>query len=84
MKGKEYMNNLYNALMFNRQNLMSLYEGVEGCKRLAREFGYGLKDFDNRIDLMKSSYGSICVRFYLLKSPIDNKIWVKEIMSQWN
>lgn len=41
MTCKEYMNNLYNALMSNYSNCLNYYEGKEGALRLARDFGYG-------------------------------------------
>lgn len=83
---KEYMENVYHALMGNRKNLMQLYEGKNGCLRLAREFGYGFNDFpkDQHRDIISSSYGYLCVRFYNLKPPVDAKDWVKEIISQIN
>jgi hypothetical protein len=48
---------------------------------LAREYGYGLKDFPSkeREDMIKSSYSRLCVRFYNLKPPIDAKDWIHEV-----
>jgi hypothetical protein len=79
---KEYTDKMYNVLMGNRQNLMSIYEGKNGALRLAREYGYGLNDFTEkeRKDIIGSTYGALCVRFYNLKPPIDAKQWVTEII----
>lgn len=83
ISAQEYTNNLLNALniYINNNNGYGLYEGIEGSLRLAREYGYGLKDYSEkeRLSMTHSSYGSLCVRFYNLKPPIDAKIWIAEI-----
>lgn len=83
ISAQEYTDNLLNALsqyIFNNQGF-GLYEGKEGCLRLAREYGYGLKDYPEkgRLSTIHSSYSCLCVRFYNLKPPIDAKEWIKEI-----
>ena len=78
---EEYTDNLYNALLSNAY-LREFYSGEKGCKRLAREYGVGLYDYSSKEQLseIRKSYAYICVRFYDLKPPIDNKVWVKSIM----
>ena len=99
MTANEYMERLYNALLKYFDNaakpIISLtggvmeaknvYEGEEGCLRLAREFGVGLKDYPEkeRLEIAKSSYGYLCVRLYNLKPPVSNKEWIREIMKTW-
>ncbi len=76
-----YMEDLYEALMFNFANLSELYAGREGALKLAREFGYGLADFPKKEqkDIIGSSYGHLCVRFYQLQPPVDAGDWFKAI-----
>lgn len=86
ISAKEYISNLYEALMiYKGRNGYGAYEGREGCLRLAREFGYGLKDYNEkeRKEALQASYGMICVRFYDLKPPISAKQWNAEIMKSW-
>ena len=86
MLADEYIENLSHALMvYKGRNGYGIYEGIDGCKRLARELGYGLKDYSEkeRNDVLQNSYSVICVRFYGLKPPISAKEWVKEIMKTW-
>lgn len=83
MTVQEYTNNLYNALCIfkSNNNGYSIYEGKEGCLRLAREYGYGLRDFaENDVKkIISSTYSMLCVRFYDLKPPIDAKEWFNQI-----
>ena len=81
MTALEYTNNLLQSLFSNYNNLIQLYNGENGALRLAREYGYGLNDFNikEREDVIKSSYSVLCVRFYNLKPPIDAKKWINEI-----
>lgn len=86
MTCKEYMDNLYNALMSNYSNCLNYYEGKEGALRLARDFGYGIpyspkNEWDN---VIKSSYTVLCVRFYRLKPPVNAKEWINEIWESIN
>ncbi len=99
MTANEYMEKLYYALLKYFDNATkpivspkggiletkNVYEGKEGCLRLAREFGYGLKDYPKkeRLNVAKSSYSYLCVRIYNLKPPVSNKEWIQEIMKTW-
>lgn len=80
-QSETYMLNLHNAIFRNYENCMVLYGGVEGAKRLAREFGYGIPDSPKHEweSAIFDSYGSLCVRVYNLNPPIDAKVWVAEI-----
>ncbi len=91
---EQYMNEVYEAAAIHFGNRTRLkdyleytntYVGEEGAKRLAREFGYGLKDYPKkeRQHIMQSSYGLLCVRLYQLKPPISAKEWNAEIMKMW-
>ncbi len=84
-KAMDYANRILNAWQVNPY-CREHYTGKEGAKKFAREFGYGLNDFDltekELKDVVQSSYSVLCVRAYNLKPPIDAKIWVKEIYSQ--
>ena len=81
----EYTNAVYQGIAANWNNLMAegcMYHGVEGAKRLAREYGRGLADFPKK-EAMKevgSSYGILLVRLTNLRPPIDAKIWTNEII----
>ena len=59
----------------------SPYYGQDGCLRLAREYGYGLRGYAEKeaVDALRSSYGMICVIGYNLKPPVDAKEWVAEV-----
>ena len=59
----------------------SPYYGQDGCLRLAREYGYGLRGYAEKeaVDALRSSYGLICVIGYNLKPPVDAKEWVAEV-----
>jgi hypothetical protein len=77
------MDNLRDAIMRNWLNLLSEgapYSGEAGAKLIARDFGYGLSVLSEReaSNAIKASYGSLCVRIYLLKPPIDAREWSTE------
>ena len=59
----------------------SPYYGRDGCMRLAREYGYGLRGYAEKeaVDALRSSYSLICVIGYNLKPPVDAKEWVMEV-----
>jgi len=81
----EYTNKVYQSIISNWHNLMAagcMYDGKEGAKRLAREYGRGLADFSEKEawNELKGSYGSLCVKLYNLKPPIDAKVWNKEVI----
>ena len=77
MKASEYTNNLINALMINFENTSELYNYDIGCRRLAKEYGVGLRDFkfDERIIEIEESYYNVCVRFFQLYPPIEYNEW---------
>ncbi len=80
----QYTDAVYNAMLSNRQNLLSpgaMYHGREGALRLAREYGYGLADWPEaeHKDEIQSSYGRLLVRLSNLNPPIDAKPWAAEI-----
>ena len=78
----DYMDRIRNA-SFNHCAPGGMYDGVEGCKRMAREIGYALPDFtkdEKEIHmLISSTYSNICVRAYHLKPPVDAKVWISEM-----
>jgi hypothetical protein len=84
---KEYTNILLEALNVFRCNNRgyAFYDGKEGSLRLAREYGYGLKDFgEEDKKFITSSYSCLCVRFYDLKPFINAKEWSSEILKAFN
>ncbi len=79
----QYCETLYQAAMRNHENLFAegcIYNGKEGCLRLAREYGAGLAELSENEakDELQSSYGTLCVRAYLLRPPVDAKEWINE------
>lgn len=80
---REYMEKLSDSVNGNRRNLMSIYAGVDGAKRFAREFGYGIPDSPKSQweDVIADSYEELCESFYENKSPIDEDIWFHEVWS---
>lgn len=86
MKAKEYTNNLVNALIVNYRNTTEIYCEKEGCHRLAREYGVGLRDFnvEERIVEIDESYYSICSRFYQLNTPIKYNEWTSIVYQYSN
>ncbi len=79
----QYCETIYQAAMRNHENLFAegcIYNGKEGCLRLAMEYGAGLAKLpenEARSEL-QSSYGVLCVRAYLLKPPVNAKEWINE------
>ena len=80
-KIEEYTNKLIESLTYNYENTLDLYLGKEGALRLAREYGYGLRDFKVKVqdDIVVESYLKVCCRFYQLNSPITLSEWCSEI-----
>jgi hypothetical protein len=61
-----------------------IYHGVEGARRLAREFGYGLADWtDEEISKeIGALYSDLLVRFTFTSGvPLDKKEWDAEIFA---
>lgn len=48
ISAEEYTKNLFDAIMQNRQNVLSLYGGQQGAIRFAREYGHGLGEYDDK------------------------------------
>jgi hypothetical protein len=59
-----------------------LYQGVEGARRIAREYGAGLADYpeEQARDYIRKSY-DVCFHGYDLRPPIDAKDWNREVMA---
>ena len=75
---------LYDAIMRNPSLVHDggMYADKEGCLRLAREYGYALRDFKDERQIredIQASYGVLCVRAYNLRPPVDAKEWIREI-----
>lgn len=62
-----------------------LYQGAEGARRIAREYGAGLAFYpeDQAREYMRKSY-DVCVTGYDLKPPINAKDWNREVMAGYN
>jgi len=57
-----------------------IYRGKEGAMRLAREVGFGLRDFKDADDIVQSLYSRLLVRFtFATGVPVDAKPWFEEI-----
>ena len=79
-----YLNNMDAALGAVMNNPCSIYFGIEGHKRLARECGYALNDFceSDRAGILSASYGKLYVKHCNLKPILDAKEWMELMMSQ--
>ena len=54
-----------------------LYDGIEGCRRFARECAPALLDFgEYGRNSIGATYGAICVISYQLKPPVDAAQWI--------
>ena len=58
-----------------------IYHGKEGAMRLAREVGFGLRDFKDADNIVQSLYSRLLVKFTLSSGgvPVDAKEWFEEI-----
>ena len=56
-----------------------IYHGIEGAKRLAREVGPALADFEDYEKLIGNTYSGICVMAYNLCPPIGASVWFAEL-----
>lgn len=83
---QKYITDMRNAVCFNNRliNPNSIYYGIEGHKRLAREIGYALNDFSEKEQkkILHSSYSSIYVIGCNLKPLLDASEWIKILSSQ--
>lgn len=84
MDAREYTAAVRNAISLIHRDC-HLYQGEEGAKRLAREYGAGLSDFPEKEawEALRASYTELCVRGYDLRPPIDAKEWIAEVMKAW-
>lgn len=77
-EAKKYMSDMLLGVRMQLSNPNSPYFGLEGHKRLARECGYALNDFDKKGQdvILKTSYSTIYVRGCNLKPLLDAKEWI--------
>ena len=80
-KIEAYTNKTIESLVDNYINTTEIYKGKEGALRLAREYGYGLRDFKIKVqdNIVVDSYLKVCCRFYQLNPPITLSEWCSEI-----
>ena len=80
-KVEKYTNKLIESLTHNCENILELYTEKDGALRLAREYGYGLRDFKVKVqdDIVIDSYLKVCCRFYQMNPPITLSEWCSEI-----
>lgn len=83
-KVQQYIYNMRLAALNHLLNPNSIYYGIEGHKRLAREIGYALNDFTEkeRQEILHSSYSCIYVIGCNLKPILDAKEWIGILESQ--
>ena len=67
----------------NYENVMQFYEGEEGARRLAREYGHGLAFCADGEDYIKASYSCLAVQVYNFCPPIDAGDWNREVLCAW-
>ena len=84
MSGKEYLEQMETAVRVKLLNPDSIYFGLEGHKRLARECGFALNDFDekDRDEILHSSYSRIYIIGCNLKPLMDASQWMRIMRSQ--
>ena len=80
-KTEEYTNKIMESLICNYKNTTEMYSDKEGALRLAREYGYGLRDLKVKAqdNIVVDSYLKVCCRFYQLNPPITLSEWCSEI-----
>lgn len=83
-EANNYLRNMRNAIGDKLVHPDSIYSGVEGHKRLAREIGPALNDFDEKgqEEILHGSYSTIYVVGCNLKPILDAKEWTREILSR--
>ena len=83
-EAREYLSKMRNAIGDKLVHPDSIYSGVEGHKRLAREIGPALNDFDKegQEEILHGSYSTIYVVGCNLKPILDAKEWTREILSR--
>ena len=83
-KAQEYMRKSGEACQRHLLDHNGLYFGREGHLRFAREFGYGLNDFNEQgqKEILSGSYSATYVRACNLKPILDAREWQKEMLKQ--
>lgn len=90
MNAYEYTNTLIESLIIYKNNNnfhciysdeCDMYHGIEGCLRLAREYGYVLKCLGVKYqdDIIEESYIILCYRYYQCEPPLALNEWCSEI-----
>ena len=80
---REYLEAINDAMRKN-PHAQDFYAGRDGSLRLAREFGYGLRDFpeSQQREIRGALYGVLVVSPHILRNrevPLDNKEFLAEI-----
>lgn len=83
-KANDYMQRMRSAVGMRLLDPNGIYYGREGHLRLAREFGYGLNDFneEGKQEILHGSYSSVYVIGCNLKPILDAKEWIEEMRKQ--
>lgn len=83
-KAIDYMQKMRSAVGTHLIDPESIYYGREGHLRLAREFGYGLNDFneDGKQEILHGSYSVVYVTGCYLKPILNAKEWIEEMRKQ--
>ena len=83
-EANSYLRNMRNAIGDKLVHPDSIYSGIEGHKRLAREIGLALNDFDKKgqEEILHGSYSTIYVVGCNLKPILDAKEWTREMLSR--
>ena len=59
-----------------------IYSGEDGCRRLGREFGYGMGEFGQvGYDEISSTYTTLCKKVYGSPPPLDESEWSLTVRS---
>ena len=80
----EWTTSVLNTIFGNYQNLMQLYGGEAGARRLAREYGFGLAFCSEGEKYIQASYGWLAVQVYTFNPPIDAPTWHEEVRRGYN
>ncbi len=83
-EAKKYMSEMLSGIRSQLADENSPYYGLEGHRRLARECGYALNDFDEKgqQEILSSSYSTMYVRGCNLKPLLDAKEWISIMRQQ--
>lgn len=79
-----YVDALSAAIKSNRGNLRSHYRNREGCLKLARETGYGFRDFpgEQHDEAIKASYAKVCKALFGPNPPVSATTWKETVKGQ--